>query len=352
MESLRFENLGTVRPLLCVDNNTYVSRGYVIFRWSEYNEDEELVACWKAPLLKRIVSTNRFGARISRGGVQKFLAAESGELFAIVRGQLLHSGVGEGKLVPVFSFSDGSRPLNLCEIPRYGFYFGEYFSNPSRREVNIFGSKDGCRWHSVFRFPAGSIRHIHGIYYDQYRNGAWVLTGDENHECGLWFSCDGFQTMTGIVTGEQKVRAVSIIPLEQGVIVPMDSPFERNYIQMLDVDTGELTPVCEVPGSVFDAVVSDGVLLVSTVVEPSDVNTDQRVAVFASLNGEHWQCIGQFERDLPQSLDRYFQYPRLVLSPNRGQSEWVYGYAIGLAGIDGNGIRWRLDDIRERLSRI
>ena len=37
---------------------------------------------------------------------------------------------------------------------------------------------NGENWEPVYRFKAGSIRHIHGITYDKWDDCFWICTGD------------------------------------------------------------------------------------------------------------------------------------------------------------------------------
>ena len=89
----------------------------------------------------------------------------------------------------------------------------------------------------LWEFLPKQIRHIHGCYYDSYRKGVWVLTGDSDKESGLWFTDDFFETLKCIKGNTQNARAVSIIPMRDGLIVPTDSPRQQNYIQFLDFKT-------------------------------------------------------------------------------------------------------------------
>src|SRR5690606_31660451 len=123
----------------------------------------------------------------------------------------------------------GSRPLHLLRT-NTKVYFGEYFGNPDRSEVRIFCTRDGRSWTTCHTFKEGEIRHVHSLVYDSYRSGIWVCTGDLGDESALWYTADDFRTIKAVYRGGQANRAVSIIPLPNGLVVPMDSPLEENYI--------------------------------------------------------------------------------------------------------------------------
>jgi len=79
--------------------------------------------------------------------------------------------------------------LHLCATPDGHVFWGEYFDNPDRKEVHIYGSDDnGATWQAAYTFPAGAVRHVHNIVYDQWADCLWVLTGDNARNavsCGL-----------------------------------------------------------------------------------------------------------------------------------------------------------------------
>ncbi|GGD49776.1 hypothetical protein GCM10011361_15590 [Muriicola marianensis] len=191
-------------------------------------------------------------------------------------------------------------------------YWGEYFSNPSRSEVHIFGSHNGIEWEVSYTFPAGSIRHVHGIYKDPFRNGVWVLTGDSDEESGLWFTNDHFKTLKCVISGSQKCRAVSIIPLQDRIIVPMDSPKEINFIQSFSPEQNSFRALRRISGSAFYSYHSPSVSLISTVVEPSEINRSKAVEIWASRECENWIQIARLKMDLWASISlKIFRYPEI-----------------------------------------
>src|SRR5690606_32080733 len=130
--------------------------------------------------------------------------------------------------------------------------------------------------------------HVHGLCWDAYRNGIWVLTGDSDTESGLYFTDDEFSSLHKVIGGSQKARAVEVIPTPEGLIIPMDSPLKQNYIHFYDLNKKEFQKLTELPGSAFHAVKSNGIYLISTVTEPSEVNIVNYASVWASLDGKAW----------------------------------------------------------------
>jgi len=245
----------------------------------------------------------------------------------------------------------GTRPLGVCVLPSGHAYFGEYFSNPERDQVHIYGSQTGREWSIVGSFPEGTIRHVHGIHADPYRGGMWLLTGDEGSEAGLWWTDDEFRTLEPVWRGTQRARAVTLFAQSWGLIVPMDTPFEKNFIQHFDPETGTIQPLAELPGSVFHTSRTRSLWLLSTVVERSSVNTFARAALFASADGMDWSPIATFARDKPP-LGRnhsFFQWPTLVLPTGRSCTDTVIASGQALAGAHGRLLCWSESEILQRL---
>lgn len=349
MTNVVHNDCGQYKPLLAVGDRLYASKGYDLLVSSDGGNTFRTLAVSPNSRYKNYIAGSRLYSRISREGFHSLARSSDGAIVAVARGAIAYCPSGAAELENVLSIERGSRPLNVCWTPGDGFYFGEYYSNPGRESVHIFGSEDGRDWSVVYTFSPGSIRHVHGIYYDRFRNGVWVLTGDTDEESGLWFTNDKFSNLEPVVSGGQNTRAVTILAREDGLIVPMDSPITRNYIQHLDPDTGRFTQLAELPGSSFHATCLDELMLVSTVVEPSTVNRDQRVALFAGSRINSWQCIGRYTRDYPAHLDRYLQYPGLALVPAEHASSYAFAYATGLKGLDGCCLRWSSEDIRNAL---
>lgn len=342
-----FETVFRGRVLYADGSRVYAGRGLELFLSEDGGRSFSSAGQVNAGLAARLLARLELPSRFLRSGFHGLQPLPDGSLLAIVRGAILRRGQDGDAFEQVHEVARGTRPLNLCLAPGGRVYFGEYFQNRSRNEVHVFGSDDGLSWSVVHSFPPGTVRHVHGVFHDPWRGGEWVLTGDEGPEVGLWLTTDGFRTLEPVVRGVQEGRAVSVIPVPRGLIVPMDSPQVQNHIQLLDVASGHLEPVAELPGSAFHAARAGPVLLVSTTVERSRVNLDPRAALFASLDSEHWRPVARFERDLAFLGDRrgYLQYPTLVLPSGANPGPWVFASGQALRGLHGRLLRWRVDEL-------
>ena len=152
------------------------------------------------------------------------------QLIIIRRGWVYNYDLTSNKLSRVLKLKQCRNILHqsMCKSSNGDLYFGEYGMNPKRNSVNIYRSKDkGKSWHVIYSFQKGSIRHVHGCYYDVFSNSIWVLTGDLNNENIILKSDLGFKNIEIIGDGSQSFRAVNLFFTENYVHWIMDSPFKK-----------------------------------------------------------------------------------------------------------------------------
>lgn len=327
-------------PLVHNGDNLLVSKGNEVFNLRGSLFKEVKVGAFNEGWIKNILSRNALYTRILRKGFHGMASDHDGNLVGVVNSRLVLRQRGKETFDFVFGGFRGSRPLRL-EYTGGVFCFGEYFANPSREPVHIFSSIDGKHWNKSYTFPAGSVRHIHGILDDPLRKGSWVLTGDSDNESKIWFTSDNFKTLEPVVQGGQKARAVNIIARPESLIIPMDSPLEQNYIQRFDVETGQLEPVAKIPGSAFHAIESDGIMLVTTVTEPSLVNKTNAATMWGSLDGIRWKCVCELKRDIfPVRWQYISRYAEIVLTPGSNNTPYITAFGRALKGMDNSMLYW------------
>lgn len=353
VEGLRPRLEGQGRVLHADETGLYISRGLEVLHSEGASEQFTTVAHAPASWMQRGASHSELISRLLRIGVHSLTPLPDGSLVATTRGAVLHVAQNESEFQVAHRVTRGKRPLKLCAHPSGRVYFGEYFSNKARSEVHIYGSDRGAAFQVIRTFAAGSIRHIHGIYWDPHRQGLWVLTGDDGNEAGLWWTPDEFQTLEPVLRGTQTARAVTLFMEPSGLIVPMDTPFETNYIHHLDPSSGRLEQLAELPGSVFHSTQSKNLRLLSTVAELSSVNTDPRPAVYMSANGYDWQPIARFQRDLTVLTKKrpYFGWPTVVLPTGQSTGERIYASGQGLRSAHDKLFSWSEGELLGQLKR-
>jgi hypothetical protein len=334
--------LGRFRVLHTAGNTVLASRGLDLFVSHDGARSfTHLAKAWEGPAQRALALTPLL-ARLMRNGIHAALPLPDGGHVAIVRGAVMHRAPDAHHFTVAHRVVRGTRPLGICLAEGGNLYFGEYFNNPGRDEVHVFRSVDGRQWEVAFTFPRGEVRHVHGVVYDRYRRGLWVLTGDDGDEAAIWWTSDDFRTLDPVIRGCQAARAVSALPAPQGLLVPSDTPSEPNFVHRLDPQTGRMERLEYVPGSVFAVGRTRSLYLVSTALERSSVNVDPRVALYASADGETWAPVARFERDFAFIDDKrgYLQYPMVLLPGGEQTNGSVLATGQALKRLHGRLLRW------------
>jgi len=197
-----------------------------------------------------------------------------------------------------FHIKRGSRPLNLCQDDKGDIYFGEYFSNYDKEPVHVYYSRDnGENWDIAYTFAQGTINHIHGIFYDNYTQNIWFATGDREGECVIGYTQDSFGTVNIVYKGNQEYRTCKLFFYPDKIVYATDSQYVKNEIKSFDRETKQICVLQDIQGSCIYGVQLGSVSLLSTTVEPSDINKDQRSYLWMSNNGLKWEPVCAFKKD-------------------------------------------------------
>ena len=259
--------------------------------------------------------------RVLRLGIHLYEMFNDYHIVVAKEGVLTYNSNGD--FLSVFSDYKGTRPLNLCHF-NGSLFFGEYFANRERTEVSIFKTSDGVNWEKVYCFSKGEIRHIHGIIDSKDGEHMLILTGDSDKESAIYIADSSFTCVKRIFGGSQKARAVQIFVEGNKLIIPMDSPLEKNVIGVLDKSSRTYTKLREIRGSAFHAVKVNDLYMVTTVTEPSSVNIVDMVYVYVSLNGTDWFELNGIQKDFfPLALQRITRYSELKILPGLYQERYI-----------------------------
>lgn len=245
------------------------------------------------------------------------------------------------------SIERGSRPMNLCQSEDGTIYYGEYFYNPQRTPVRIFFSKDnGNSWQVAYTFGEGEINHIHGIFNDPFTGRLWVATGDDDEACIFGYTEDGFRTLVKEYAGSQQYRVCVPLFTKDEIIFATDSQYEQNVIRSINRKTGEVKNWQSIQGSGIYAVQNGDLMMVSTTVEPSTVNTDQSSHLWYSWDGHKWKELISFKKDcLPKT---YFQFGSIRFPHYEGTSDYVVFHGRALKKLDGKTMMIPEDSLRDQ----
>lgn len=288
----------------------YASRGYEVQRARIVGKGRpiqwEHVADFRPPWWRTLTSRSRLAARLCRDGFHALAALPSGELIAAIPKNIVALSSDSQEFRETHRVLRGTRPLHFAVTGKGHIFWGEYFDNPQRGEVYIYGSTDrGTHWDVAYTFAHHTIRHVHNIVYDQWENCLWVLTGDNAPECLIMrASCD-FKDVETVFSGKQQARSVALIPTRDALYFSSDTPFEKNHVYSLD-RRGNLSTLAELSSSSICGCRVGNAIFFSTMVEPTRANPERDVCIYASSDGRKFTRILNWIKDpWPMHLFQY-----------------------------------------------
>jgi hypothetical protein len=317
-----------------------MSRAYSLYSlpMAESGISQWDVCYFLAGPMRRLMIHIPLGERALRWGIHVARITKNGSVVVALKGQILYAPARGLELFSVLHIPGGGRPLNIEEAPDGTLYFGQYSRNHNRHEVSVFASTDsGEHWYVAYTFPAGTVRHVHRVQYDSLRHSLLVLTGDSGSECGIYQTTDRFCTLNLLFGGTQKARAVSVIPIPQGWVIPGDANAERNHILLLESD-GKMQCLDKLPSSAFSTCQTRQGYFISTGVEPSKVNTEPHATIWASKDGLSWRCVYKVHRDCFSG--KLFQYASLQFADGLEDSDSLYATGISVQGLHHKTLVW------------
>lgn len=301
-----------VKALTVFDDYFIGAKGYRLYKYyfgeNKKREYVGRVVDWKYSLFSECRLTRRF----MRAEITALYHLADGSSLAIARKGIFRCEKGEKIFRKCFNVKRGSRPMNLCVTPSGEIFFGEYFANMGKSAVNIYTSKDGGKsWSVAYTFAEGNINHIHGLYWDKYTESIWVVTGDRENECIIGNTKDGFKTLNIVFRGGQEYRSCVLFFYPEYVVYATDSQYIQNEIKSFDRTTHEIRIIQQVQGSVIKGTQCGDRVMISTAVEPSEVNLGRDSYVWTSENGIEWQQIHKGTKDCLPSIFQFalFEFP-------------------------------------------
>jgi hypothetical protein len=333
-----------LRALAWRNDALYASRGYTLLRATLNSQattvEWDHIGPYRPAAWRTITSSSRLASRLFRDGFHALAALTSGHLVAAVPHAIVTRAPGETEFHISHKVLRGTRPLHLAVTPSDQIFWGEYFDNPRRDEVHIYGSTDrGAHWDVAYTFPKGTVRHVHNIVYDAWENCFWVLTGDNGSECRiLRASCD-FKTMDVVLSGSQQARSAALVPTGDALYFSSDTPLETNHVYRLD-RRGNLAKAATLGSSSIYACAVGNAVFFSTMVEPSAINSDRNVHLYGSLDGIQWQRVLERTKDRwPMS---FFQYGNAFLPDGKNTTNLLAVTTIAVEGADLETSIWRI----------
>jgi hypothetical protein len=158
------------------------------------------------------------------------------------------------------------------------------------------------------------------------------MVGDFDKQPGIGKLSADFRDLEWLRRGDQEARAVGVIVEKECLYYGTDSELCQNYIVRMDKKTGRITRLRAIGGGSLYATRFSDVRLISTCVEPSNVNRSRESIIYASTDGENWQPLQSFNKDLLDA--RAFQFGTIVLPASDYHESLGMFSGQALAGYD------------------
>ncbi len=350
-----------MRPLYFHEGALYCSSFNTLFRTSDFGLTFSEIGKIALPRPLSLLRFSALAQRVLRASVYRLRVLPNGNIVFTFKGGVYTLRQGETQAFLSFPVSRGSRPVSLACSPDGVVAFGEYFSNPERTSVRIFGSDDfGLTWREVHKFNAGEIRHIHGVSYDRWARCFWICTGDYGNECRLIRASSDLRTFEVVRSGGQMNRFYSTLPIGAGLVVATDTPLQQNHIGLVNRADGSLQDLGKIENSNFYSCVVGDRVFVSTNAEPSPVNDVRNFHVWmGSVRApeQPWRKIISWPVDFATRVSRFpgvpealFQYPRFFFPEGENPGSFLVGYCLGGMKYDDCLLCYELADIEASIA--
>jgi hypothetical protein len=279
-------------------NNFYLSRRNELFHTETLKPPFKKIAVARAPAWKSAASRVRLAQRVFRFMFTNVVALANNDLFVtfdksvgIVRG---------GEYLELKNLARPCRVLRFaCAVDaRENIFFGEYLANSERGAMRIYRYTPGADSLEIaYTFAPGSVRHIHGIYFDSFTDSLVCLTGDDEKECRMLRSFDNFKTLETVGAGDETWRAVSVIFDEDSIYYGMDAEYRANHVYKINRKTGERKSLGEVSGTVFYSKKIGADLFFTTTAENAPSQTENVAALWRVDENDELTRVASFEKD-------------------------------------------------------
>jgi hypothetical protein len=309
----------------------YLSRRNVLYRSGDLRPPFQPVAAIEAVLWRRLAARSRQGQRLLRFAVTNVVRLDSGELFVTFDKTV---GIVKDGL---YKALDGLvRPCRVlrsaCSADASGnIFFGEYLDNKDRGEIHVYKYAAGTgRVEVVHTFPAGQIRHIHGIYADPFTSSLFCLTGDHENECRILETPDEFRTVNVVGEGDETWRAVSILFTEDAFFYGTDAEFRANNIFRVERESLARRSLAAVDGTVFYSKRIGDDLFFTTTAENAPSQKENAAALWlVGVQGDA-QEAAKFQKD--RWHPTLFQFGTIHFPYRNDLDDTLYFHLVAVSG--------------------
>lgn len=279
--------------------NYYLSRQNHIYHATSLKPPFKEIGRVDAPAWKSLAAVFRPFQRLLRFMVYNVVPMANGDVFVTFDKTV--GVIRDGKYKTLGGLVRPCRVLRAgCAVDLSGnIFFGEYLANDERGPMRIYKYIPGSDALEIaYTFPAGSIKHVHGVYFDEFTDSIYCLTGDNDPECQLLKTGDGFKTIDIVGSGDESWRAVSVLFDKKSLFYGTDAEFRDNQIVRVDRETLERETISDVSGTVFYAKKLGDDLFFTTTAENAPSQKENIAAVWHVDRSGQCSKLVSYEKDL------------------------------------------------------
>jgi hypothetical protein len=320
-----------LRAHTLINGDIIASNGYTIYKIQNQNDGKIKLNEIPNQFIKKNLSNSRIFSRGLRLGISQIKKIFDDRVLIFCNKALLLSDVQFSEFkhidIPIKCFQ--LMDHNICATDNY-VYYSEYFPNKKRDEVRIFKSENGTDWDVIYKFPMGSIKHIHVLQNDPYTDKIWFSTVDNNDESMIGYASYDFSNLKIIGKGEQKWRTIEFHFAEDTVYWGMDSEIERSFLVKYDRNTKKTKLIGKFDGPIYNLKkVCKGYYLIGTTVEGGPAKTDDQAHIWLSTDLCQWKDVISYKKDI---FPYFMGYGRLIF-PGEMENMVIFS-GQGLKDID------------------
>lgn len=319
-----------IRVHTIIQDTIIASSGYSIFISKDCGKTWILKNTLPIDYIKRICSNSHLISRLFRTGINQIYQISGNKILIscdkalFLTDQLLNEFERISIPTPFFQLLDH----NICVTKEYTFY-GEYFPNVQRREINIYRTKDGIDWEIVYAFPKKTIRHLHLLQYDEFSKDIWYATGDLGAECSIGFFHDNFNENIILGRNDQQWRTLEFLFEYDNVFWGSEDPKGGNWLFSLERKRESITPIFKPDCPVYNLKKLDQSFILITANERGECDGNAHLWWSETLSNNQWKKVLSFPKD---SFPTPFGFGRIFFGGFVKDKLFVSG--SGLVGFD------------------
>lgn len=341
------------RALAWYEDCLYASSGYRLYKLNfntkdggaknqcdGYNISRELIGFYRPDLLRNLAARNRLTNRMLRTGFHCVSFLNDGRIVAILAKTIAVLDPGETRFRRTWKVQRGNRPRGTAVTPEGWIFWGEYFRNPGRDPVHVYGSYDrGETWDVVYTFPIGSIKHVHNILYDKWEDCLWMITGDERNEPKILRVSKDWSVIDVVREGTQQDRAATMIITQDDIYYATDTPHEQNHIYRMNKRNGNVQKIASTSGPAMWSCKSNGAMFFSSAAEPGRYYYPA-ACIWGSKDGNFWNKLIEWQKDALHP--RFFQYGNVILPKGETQKKILAATGMAVNEFDQHMVIWKV----------